>query len=199
MNKSFGFDLDNTLIDYSGAVMEYCKIKKLDTCTNTRILKEQLSSNGVSDHQWQLAQCWLYTEGLKFAQPAIGSLDLCNFLIREGYRLYIVSHKTFYTPDFCGRIPLRDLATNWIKESIIANYFKENNQIYYEPTRGLKVKRIHELSLSYFVDDLEEVFAEPEFPLKTKGLLINKSDSLNPKVVCVANFRSIQEMIANAF
>lgn len=199
LSKTFGFDLDNTLIDYSGAVKEYCKIKKINVCADIKTLREQLNLNELSDHQWQLAQGWLYTEGLQFAQPALGSIDLCNYLIQEGYRLYIVSHKTFYTPDFCGRIPLRDLATNWIKKSTIAKYFEETNQIYYEPTRDLKVKRICELSLDYFVDDLEEVFTEPEFPINTKCFLINKIHSQNPKVTCVATFKNIQEAITNDF
>ena len=199
LNKSFGFDLDNTLIDYSGAVKEYCKIKRMNTCANIILLREQLGKNEESDYEWQLAQSWLYTEGLQFAQPAVGSFDLCSYLIQEGYQLYIVSHKTFYTPDFCGRVPLRDLATNWIKKSTIANYFEETNQIYYESTRDLKVKRIRELSLDYFVDDLEEVFTEPKFPVNTKCFLINKIYSQNPKVLCVATFKNIQEVITNDF
>ena len=42
MRKSFGFDLDNTLIDYSVAVEEYCRIKTLSPCTNIEMLREQL-------------------------------------------------------------------------------------------------------------------------------------------------------------
>ena len=199
LNKNFGFDLDNTLIDYSEAVKEYCKIKSVDTCSNIRILREKLGKNGSSDHEWQLAQGWLYTEGLRYAQPGFGSTALCNYLTQKGYHLYIVSHKTSYTPDFCGRIPLHDLATNWIKKSAIANYFKKTDQIYYELTRELKIKRIRELSLNYFVDDLEEIFAEPEFPINTQGFLINKNKSQNSKVKCVANFKNIQEIIADDF
>ena len=67
------------------------------------------------------------------------------------------------------------LANNWIKKSGIASYFKETEQIYYEPTRELKVKRIRELALNYFVDDLEEIFKESEFPVNTKSFLIYKN------------------------
>jgi hypothetical protein len=55
------------------------------------------------------------------------------------------------------------------------------------------------LSLDYFVDDLEEIFAEPEFPINTQGFLINKNKSQNSKVKCVANFENIQEIIADDF
>ena len=199
MRKSFGFDLDNTLIDYSVAVEEYCRIKTLIPCTNIEMLREQLGKNSSSDHEWQLAQGWLYTEGLKFAQQGLGSINLCKYLIQEGYQLFIVSHKTSHTPDFCGNAPLHDLANNWIKKSAIANYFKETEQIYFEPTRELKVKRIRELALNYFVDDLEEVFKESEFPINTKSFLIYKSSSQNSKIKCVGNFSDIKEILANGF
>jgi hypothetical protein len=123
MKKSFGFDLDNTLINYSASVEEYCRIKNLIPCTNIGMLREQLGKSSFSDHDWQLAQGWLYTEGLRFAQPGLGSIDLCKYLIQEGYQLFIVSHKTSHTPYFCGSIPLHDIANNWIKKSAIANYF----------------------------------------------------------------------------
>ena len=199
MRKSFGFDLDNTLIDYSAAVEEYCRIKTLIHCTNIGKLREQLGKNSSSDHEWQLAQGWLYTEGLQFAQLGLGSIDLCSYLTQEGYKLYIVSHKTSHTPDFCGNTPLHDLANNWIKKSEIARYFKETEQIYYEPTRELKVKKIRELALNYFVDDLEEVFSESEFPINTKRFLIYKRSSQNSKIKCVGDFSAIKEILANGF
>ena len=199
IRKSFGFDLDNTLIDYSAAVEEYCRIKTLIHCTNIGKLREQLGKNNSSDHEWQLAQGWIYTEGLKFAQVGLGSVDLCKYLIQEGYQLFIVSHKTSHTPYFCGSIPLHAIANNWIKKSAIANYFKETEQIYYEPTRELKVKRIRELALNYFVDDLEEVFNESGFPIKTKSFLIYKSSSQNSKIKCVSDFSDIKEILANGF
>ena len=197
--KSFGFDLDNTLIDYTGAVEEYCKIKTLIPCSNIEMLREQLGKNSSSDHNWQLAQGWLYTKGLRFAQPGLGSIDLCKYLVQEGYQLFIVSHKTSHTPDFCGNTPLHDLANNWIKNSSIADYFKETEQIYYEPTRELKVKRIRELALNYFVDDLEEVFNETGFPINTKSFLIYKSSSRNSKIKCVSDFSEIKGILANGF
>lgn len=199
MEKSFGFDLDNTLIDYSAAVNEYCRRNGLLPCFNVRVLRELLGKNSVSDHEWQLAQCWLYTEGMQFAQVGLGSYDLCNYLIQQKYKLFIVSHKTSHTPDFCGSIPLHELANKWLKKSLLANYFKESDQIYYEPTRKLKVKRIRDLNLKYFVDDLEEVFNEPDFPINTKRFLIYKSSSHNSNIKCVSGFIDIKKSLADGF
>ena len=199
MKKSFGFDLDNTLIDYSAAVEEYCRIMSIIPCTNIGMLREQLRKENVSDYEWQLAQGWLYTEGLQFAQVGLGSVDLCKYLTQSGYQLYIVSHKTTHTPDFCGNIPLHDLANTWIKKSAIGIYFNEVEQIYFERTRKLKIKRIQELALNYFIDDLEEVFNESGFPINTKSFLIYKSSSQNSKIKCVSDFSDIKGILASGF
>lgn len=199
MRKRFGFDLDNTLIDYSDAVKEYCRIKSLNHCSDVVMLRGELGKNHTSDHEWQLAQAWLYTEGLKFAQIGVGALNLCNYLNGEGYQLYIVSHKTSHTPNHSGRIALHEVANNWISSSPIAKFFKEKRQIYFEPTRILKVKRIVDLSLNYFVDDLEVVLNTPDFPINTKKFLISTEVLQNSKFTCVRDFNSIREILANGF
>lgn len=197
MSKSFGFDLDNTLIDYSSAVKEFCKMNSLPPCNDIGMLKAMLRKFGNSDYDWQLAQSWLYTSGLEFAQPGVGSIDLISYLSKEGYQLYVVSHKTSHTPKFCGQIPLHDLAINWIRKSGLSDYFQDQQRIYFEPTRESKVRIIRNLSLDYFVDDLEEVFEEPNFPSHTKKFLIHKSESQNSTLKCVIDFNSIREILAN--
>jgi len=199
MTKRFGFDLDNTLIDYSNAVEEYCRINSLNLCSNILMLRDELRKNCTSDHVWQLAQAWLYTEGLKYAQLGVGALNLCNYLYDEGYQLYIVSHKTSHTPNHSGRIALHKVANNWIISSPIAKFFREKWQIYFEPTRILKVKRIKDLGLNYFVDDLEVVFNSPDFPVNTKNFLISTDVLQNSKFTCVRDFNSIREVLANGF
>ena len=198
-HKKFGFDLDNTLINYSKSVLEYCRSNKLSNCKNISELKQLLRKSDASSYNWQLAQGWLYSHGLKFAEPNSGSIELCSYLKSEGYDLFIVSHKTSHTPKFCGQVPLHDLANNWIRKSALSSYFKDPERIYFEPTRKAKVGIIRKLSLDYFVDDLEEVFEEPNFPSHTKRILIYKSGSQNSTLKCVIDFKSIREILANGF
>lgn len=199
MGKSFGFDLDNTLIDYSEAVAEFCRINSLPLCNDIGKLKVMLRKFSDSDHEWQLAQSWLYTSGLEFAQLGLGSIDLISYLSQKGYHLYIVSHKTSHTPKFCGQIPLHDLANNWIRKSALSSYFRDPERIYFEPTRKAKIGVIRKLSLDYFVDDLEEVFEDPNFPSHTKRILIYKRGSQNSTLKYVIDFKSIREILANGF
>lgn len=197
MGVRFGSDLDNTLIDYSASVVEYCKQQKLGYCSDIRKLKKYLYELDALGYLWQRAQGWLYTEGLKFAKESEGSVSFCEFLTSINYKLFIVSHKTLYTPEFCGKKPLRRLAMNWIENSNFKTYFREPYQICFESTRELKVNRIRDLSLNYFVDDLKDVFLENEFPRGTKKFLIFEKDLQDIQINCAPTFRHIIEHLLN--
>ena len=197
MPKRFGFDLDNTLIDYSNAVQEYCSNKGLDECKTLDSLRILLRESDKTGRLWQLAQGWLYTDGLSFARPGQGAVELCEFLRNSNFELLIVSHKTTHTSDFCGQKPLREIATKWIMGSDLANYFLGNEKIYYESTRVFKVERIQKLNLNYFVDDLVEVFQEPGFPQNVSSFLLSGTGSGLSWVQNVPSFNAIRGLIEN--
>ena len=195
--KRFGFDLDNTLIDYSVAVQKYCLNEGLDECKTLDSLRSLLRRSDTTGHLWQLAQGWLYTDGLLYARAGQGAVELCEFLINSDMELMIVSHKTTHTPDFCGQKPLREIATKWINSSELADYFLGNEQIYYEATRALKVERIQKLKFNYFVDDLVEVFQEPAYPKAVTSFLLSETGSELTWVQNVTSLDAIQELIEN--
>ena len=195
--KRFGFDLDNTLIDYSVAVQKYCLNEGLDECKTLDSLRSLLRRSDTTGHLWQLAQGWLYTDGLSYARAGQGAVELCEFLINSDMELMIVSHKTTHTPDFCGQKPLREIATKWINSSELADYFLGNEQIYYEATRASKVERIQKLEFNYFVDDLVEVFQEPAYPKAVTSFLLSETGSELTWVQNVTSLDAIQELIEN--
>ena len=195
--KRFGFDLDNTLIDYSVAVQKYCLNEGLDECKTLDSLRSLLRRSDTSERLWQLAQGWLYTDGLSYARAGQGAVELCEFLKNSDMELMIVSHKTTHTPDFCGQKPLREIATNWINSSELAGYFLGDEQIYFEATRALKVERIQKLKFSYFVDDLVEVFQEPAYPKAVTSFLLSETGSELTWVQNVTSLDAIQELVEN--
>lgn len=195
--KRFGFDLDNTLIDYSNAVQEYCLNEGLNECKTLDSLRTLLRRSDTSGRLWQLAQGWLYTDGLSYARAGQGAVELCEFLKNSNMELIIVSHKTTHTPDFCGQKPLREIATKWINSSELADYFLGNEQIYYEATRASKVERIQKLEFNYFVDDLIEVFQEPAYPKAVTSFLLSETGSELTWVQDVTSLDAIQGLIEN--
>ena len=195
--KRFGFDLDNTLIDYSVAVQKYCSNEGLDECKTINSLRTLLRRSDTTGRLWQLAQGWLYTDGLSYARSGHGAVKLCEFLKNSDMELMIVSHKTTHTPDFCGQKPLREIATKWINGSELADYFLGNEQIYYEATRASKVERIQKLEFNYFVDDLVEVFQEPAYPKAVTSFLLSQTGSELTWVQSVTSLDAIQGLIEN--
>ena len=195
--KRFGFDLDNTLIDYSVAVQKYCLNEGLDECKTLDSLRSLLRRSDTSERLWQLAQGWLYTDGLSYARSGQGAVELCEFLRSTNFELIIVSHKTTHTPDFCGKKPLREIATKWINSSDLADYFLGNEQIYYEATRASKVERIQKLEFNYFVDDLVEVFQEPGFPQDVRSFLLSETGSELTWVQNIPSLNAIKGFIEN--
>ena len=193
--KKFGFDLDNTLINYTDAAQAYSRLNNLEMCKDIISLRSLLNLNDPTGRKWQEAQSWIYTEGLSFAYPNSGAKELCSYLKSNNYELQIVSHKTTHTPDFCGKKPLQNLATKWIRDSELSGYFLNEKVIHYEVTRVNKVKKIKALNLNYFVDDLAEVFLEPEYPKETISFLIYGNNINIPWVQKVSSLFDIKEII----
>ena len=198
-NKSFGFDLDNTLVDYSISAQIYCRSNNLEKCEDISSLRSLLKTNDPTGRRWQVAQSWIYTEGLSFAYPNTGAKELCSYLESNNFKLQIVSHKTTHTPKFCGKKPLRSLATQWIKESELSSYFSNKEMIHYESTRLNKVKKIKSLNLNYFVDDLVEVFTEPGYPKEINSYLLCSYNIDIPWVKKVSSLLDVKETIKHEF
>ena len=79
------------------------------------------------------------------------------------------------------KTPLRKAATNWMESQGFFNekiFCLSKENIFFEDTRQEKVERIKKLNIDVFIDDLEEVFAEENFP-NIKKILFNKAPKYN--------------------
>ncbi len=93
----------------------------------------------------------------------------------QDHEIFIVSHKTqfgHYDPD---RVDLRKTAMTWMQTRgfFDGGYGFKPENIFFEPTRKEKVARIGTLGCSHFIDDLIEVFKEPDFPDGVEKLLFH--------------------------
>ena len=80
-------------------------------------------------------------------------------LKKEGVKMVIVSHKT-KTPYKWKQYNLHHAAINWLTKW---NFFEESglgwsrDDIFFEPTKEQKIKRILESGCTHFVDDLPNI------------------------------------------
>jgi hypothetical protein len=162
-------------------------------------LRTLLRNVDDSGYRWQIAQGWLYTDGLSYAKPAQGIIDLCEFLRTRDFEMFIVSHKTTHTPTFCGHKELRGVATDWISNRNLYHYFAGTQNIYFETSRDLKIKRIISLGLDYYVDDLVEIFQDPNYPQKIVSFLLSTKPTNLSWIHNATSFMSIREILKNEY
>lgn len=172
-----GIDLDNTIIDYTGVFHRHAVARGLipaSVPTGKDDVRDYLRGQGRDDLFTEL-QGFVYGPGLSEARPYAGIKEAWANLHRHGAVLYIVSHKT--PRPFRG--PPYDLP-QYAREWLSANGFIGNNAgripmdaVFLEPTKEAKLARIRALRCDWFIDDLPEFLAEPEFPETVRRILFD--------------------------
>lgn len=173
---NIGFDFDNTIIDYSGIFYEIARLKNLipDNIQTTKTSVRNYLLGINKEDEFTKLQGLIYGKEILRAKPYKNIIEILNHLKKLNHNIFIVSHKTKY-PYLGEKINLRDAADKWIK-----NYLKiddklifDKKNIFYEDTIDSKIKRINQLEINYFIDDLPSVLKLIENP--TIGLLYDPS------------------------
>jgi hypothetical protein len=102
----------------------------------------------------------------------------------------VVSHKTEFGHHDPDRVNLRQAALDWMKSQGFfdeARYGILMQNVFFEGTRAEKLARIRALGCTHFIDDLEEVLSDPEFPEGVERILFSDgagAASAAPYIVC---------------
>lgn len=167
MNLTVGIDLDNTVINFDRLIEKiarekgYLGDKKIRGKKNIRDFLRSLPSG---EEKWREIQKLIYDSRLAEAQLNTGVLSFIKKYSNLG-KVYIISHKS---PD------LRQQAVNFLRQKgILSEKLISKDQFFTENSRQAKIERIRKLQITYFIDDLVEVFKEPSFPKKITGILFN--------------------------
>lgn len=180
--------MDNTLINYNKAAEHWVQINQLGQIDSVESLKDFYHKKGGYVDDWLVVQEWLYTEGLNFASLAHGAIEIVKTLQNHGLSVIIISHKSHRSAK--NYLDLHTPAKEWLADALSEVNFDLGRDLFLEEDRSKKVSRIREERVTYFVDDLIEVFLEPKFPREVKGFwLKGKSSESAP-----ANVTSIQEL-----
>ena len=108
------------------------------------------------------------------------SRDCGDFLHRartHGDTILVVSHKTEHGHFDPERVNLRHAAMRWMREQEFFSaqgFSVAPENIFFASTRSEKLARIGELACDVFIDDLEEVLADPEFPVSIRRILFSE-------------------------
>ncbi|WP_061249348.1 phosphotransferase enzyme domain protein [Leptospira alstonii] len=208
MTLRIGLDFDNTLACYDKVFASAAKAQKLiseDWVGSKKELRDYIRTLADGELIWQKIQGKVYGRFMSQATLFPGVAEFlwkCKFNETE---VFIVSHKTSYGHFDEEKINLRTAALDWMAEK---RFFDSDEfcipceNVFFAETRAEKVKKINELELSFFIDDLIEVFEEKNFSSSTQKVLFGNSivdDHSIEKLVCFSSWKKISNFILPEF
>jgi len=177
--KRIGIDFDNTLVSYDEVFLETARKRRLvaeEFSGRKQAVRDAIRLLPDGETAWQRLQGYVYGTGMSSAQIFAGVVDFLRRACAEGHEVFIVSHKTEYGHYDPDQVSLRDAARKWMEDQGLfdeaTGLSREN--VFFESTRSEKLARIGRLGCSHFVDDLEEVLTDPDFPSRVKRILFSR-------------------------
>ncbi len=164
-----GIDFDNTIATYDQLfhrlALERGLIGREVPVSKRRVRDAVRLREG--DLEWQRLQASAYGTNMADAVMAPGITEFLASCRDAGTHVYIISHRTRQAALDPGRVPLRDVALEWMRIRGLVGPGRlgiHEGHVFFESTRADKIARIASVGCTHFVDDLEEVLLEPAFP-----------------------------------
>ena len=194
-----GIDFDNTIITYDEV---FCAMAKrwglIDPAFAGRkqAVRDAIRLLPDGELAWQRLQGQVYGKGLVEARMIAGVEAFLRRCRTKGYAVVVVSHKTEYGHYDPDRVNLRKAALDWMAAQGLFDDAIASENVYFESTREDKLRRIAALSLTHFIDDLEEVLTDPAFPPNVKRILFADAEqpATAPYIVC-STWRDIEQQV----
>ena len=173
-----GIDFDNTIICYDDIFLSAAKERGLvpsNFSGSKKEVRDTIRLNPGGELAWQKLQGYVYSRGIDRASPFEGLESFLARCCEAEHEILIVSHKTEFGNFDSSGTNLRTAAVSWLeKRGFFSKSFGlQRENVFFESTRAEKIRRISATGFGCFIDDLEEVFAEPSFPGQVKRILFS--------------------------
>lgn len=190
-----GIDFDNTLIDYDRVFVAAAQERGLigpEVAGSKRAVRDAIRLLPDGEVTWQRLQGYVYGAGIGGAVPFDGAAEFLRRCTAQGVAVFIVSHKTRYGHYDPAGIDLREAARQWMTAQGMLGLgilgpeagFIPADHVFFEDDRAHKLARIAALGCTHFIDDLEEVFADPDFPPGIRRILFAATGAACCEVHC---------------
>lgn len=197
-----GIDFDNTLVSYDDVFLRAAIERELlpQRFTGDKTTVRDSIRLAAGDATWAKLQAEVYGRRMVEAVMIDGASDFVRACRKHGAEVYIVSHKSRTAAADPDGADLHVAASAWMERN---GFFRDDGlaftrgDIFFEPTREAKCRRIAELGCSHFIDDLEEVFREPGFPPAVERFLLHRGQSPLPQgpFTALANWDAVQNVV----
>jgi hypothetical protein len=197
-----GIDLDNTLVTYDQVFRDVALARGLidPAFVGTKqAIRDRIRLLSDGELAWQQLQGYVYGKGIAGAQMFEGVDGFLRRARAEGLPVVVVSHKTEYGHYDPDRVNLRESARAWMRANgffASDGYGIPAENVFFEGSRPEKLERIASLGCTCFIDDLEEVLEDPEFPEGISRILFSQNKPVHaaPYAIC-SSWRQIEEHV----
>jgi hypothetical protein len=178
-----GIDFDNTIVKYDHVFAEAARARgwvASDFRGSKKALRDAVRLLPDGEIKWQILQGEVYGRRMGEAEPFPGVIEFIAAARRRGIEMFIVSHKTRYSNYDEHKTDLRAAAMAWMESNGFFDAARlgfSSRQVVFADTRAEKIAQISALGCGLFIDDLEEVFADPAFPTHVKRVLFTPDDA----------------------
>jgi hypothetical protein len=179
-----GLDFDNTLVDY-GPLFHRLYAERFGPAPHLAADKTAVRDavRGLADGEtaWRELQALAYGPRIGEAELFEGAAECVRACRQAGARVCVVSHKTERPGNGASGPDLRQAALGFMAER---GFFSPEGlglcpgDVFFCSTRGRKAVQAARLGCTHFVDDLPEVFAEPDFPPGADKILFRPGPAL---------------------
>jgi hypothetical protein len=195
-----GIDFDNTLIGYDDVFLAAAQERNLVSsgfAGSKQAVRDAIRLLPDGELAWQQLQGHVYGKGIDRAVMFEGVDVFLSRCRAAGHSVFVVSHKTQYGHYDPDRVDLRAAAADWMEaRGFFApdKYAIPRENVFFESSRADKLRRIAALECGYFIDDLEEVLNDPDFPPGVKRVLFGCAGASERLAVC-PSWRRIAEVV----
>jgi hypothetical protein len=195
-----GIDFDNTIIAYDDVFRAAAAAGGLIApgfSGSKQAVRDAIRLLPDGELAWQRLQGQVYGKGIGGATMVPGVAAFLRRCRAEGAMVAVVSHKTKYGHFDPDRVNLRQAALDWMAgQELLGDHGIALADVYFESTRAEKLKRIAALSLTHFIDDLEEVLTDPDFPPNVERILFaDGGQPASPTYISFSTWRDIERRV----
>jgi hypothetical protein len=172
-----GIDFDNTIIAYDAVFRGVASRRGLIghgfRGESKQAIRDHIRLLPDGEIAWQRLQGQVYGKGIAEATMFPGVAGFLQRCRAARLPVVIVSHKTEYGHHDPDRVNLRLAALDWMtRQGFFGDFALSRESVFFESTRAEKLGRIAALACTHFIDDLEEVLTDPEFPAGVERILL---------------------------
>ena len=190
-----GFDFDNTIVCYDEAIHILSNNLNLpkDLMRNKLFIRNYLKSQN-RDNEWTEFQGELYGPGMQYAYEYEYLTKIFEYLIGKNHTIFIISHRSRYP--YCGKkYDLHSYAKKWIYKNLNSLEKILSGNIYFLETLNEKIKKIDDLKIDIFIDDLPEVICHSKFPISTRKILFDPNNTNGSILNKISNWKELSKYV----